>query len=405
MTEERSFTDQCAPVRRDRRASAESTRDELLVKPPQACARCPDCGLVQIVPEPKCPSRACCVRCGRILRSFEPSSLKASTACAISALALLIAGFSLPLISVRSLGRYSEATLATGPATLAEKGSWELSLVLVITLFLAPALQLIVLLVAALGSPIRAFWGRRWAPFESLRLLGRWSMLEIFLVGVAVAWTRLSYWLAVSAAPALLALMGAVLSARVASASALPKRLLYEAPPPTRAAGVDSGSARRKQDSLNRCAALTVSGFLLYVPANLLPIMTIRRLAEGGPKTILGGIRELVHDGSWVLALIVFLASIAIPLLKLCALSVLLVLTLRRSSRALRGRARVFRLLQAVGRWSMLDIFVLSLLVGLVRFGVLGYVVPEPGALAFCGVVVVTMLATELFDPKAMWPS
>jgi paraquat-inducible protein A len=142
---------------------------------------------------------------------------------------------------------------------------------------------------------------------------------------------------------------------------------------------------------------------LLYIPANLLPIMTAKRVLEGGPVTILEGVRELIRDGSWFLAIVVFLASIAVPLLKLAVLSVLLIMTVSGSPRGLITRTRLFRVIEVLGRWSMLDIFVLSMLVGVVRLGVLGYVRPEPGALAFCAVVVVTMLATEVFDPKSMW--
>jgi len=266
--------------------------------------------------------------------------------------------------------------------------------------------QLFLLVITSLERRV-AMVPRAWriVCLKLLPFVSRWSMLEIFLMGVFIAWTRLSQWLTVTAAPALLAVFGAVVVTQVVSGALTPRRLEGQIPR-LHSEHLGPGGSEPNDSwrtGVARAGALTISGYLFYIPANLLPIMTIRRLNEGGPMTILGGVRELIRDGSWVLALIVFLASVAVPLLKLFVLSGMLILTQARSRRGLRRRTQLFRLIETIGRWSMLDIFVLSLLVGLVRLGVLGYVQPEPGALAFCAVVVVTMLATELFEPKWMW--
>lgn len=160
----------------------------------------------------------------------------------------------------------------------------------------------------------------------------------------------------------------------------------------------------RKPYSLQRSLAFVVAALLLYIPANLLPVMGTASALGDSEHTILGGIAELWHAGSWELAVIVFIASIAVPLLKIAALLVLLVTAARRSRWRQLERARLFRLVESVGHWSMLDVFVVVVLVGMVRFGAFASVSPEPGLLAFGGVVIATMLASSSFDPRLIWP-
>ena len=162
----------------------------------------------------------------------------------------------------------------------------------------------------------------------------------------------------------------------------------------------------RKPQSLQRTCAYLLAAAVLYLPANTLPIMaTASAIAGRESHTILGGIIELWHTGSWDLALIVFIASIAVPILKIGALT-LLALTARRESRWRQvERAKLYRVLETVGHWSMLDVFVVVLLVGMVRFGAFASVEPGPGLLAFGGVVVLTMLASASFDPRLIWPA
>ena len=161
----------------------------------------------------------------------------------------------------------------------------------------------------------------------------------------------------------------------------------------------------RKPQSLQRTSAYLLAAVVLYIPANTLPIMATANVVEGRAKhTIFGGIIELWHTGSWDLALIVFIASIAVPILKIGALA-LLVFTARRKSRWRQAdRASLYRLIETVGHWSMLDVFVVVLLVGMVRFGAFASVEPGAGLLAFGAVVVLTMLASASFDPRLIWP-
>ena len=160
----------------------------------------------------------------------------------------------------------------------------------------------------------------------------------------------------------------------------------------------------RKPDSVQRTLAWLVTATVLYIPANVLPVMGTSSVLGHEQHTILGGIAELWESGSWELAVIVFIASIAVPILKIGALSLLAVTAHRRSRWRQQDRARLYRLVETVGHWSMLDVFVVVLLVGMVRFGAFASVQPEAGLLAFGAVVVATMFATSAFDPRLIWP-
>lgn len=160
----------------------------------------------------------------------------------------------------------------------------------------------------------------------------------------------------------------------------------------------------RKPYSLQRTLAFLVAAVLLYIPANLLPVMGTASALGDAEHTLLGGIAELWHAGSWELAVVVFVASIAVPIVKIAALLLLLVTAARRSRWRQLERARLYRLVETVGHWSMLDVFVVVVLVGMVRFGAFASVSPEPGLLAFGGVVIATMLAASSFDPRLIWP-
>ena len=159
----------------------------------------------------------------------------------------------------------------------------------------------------------------------------------------------------------------------------------------------------RKPRSVSRTGAYLSAAAILYVPANLMPIMHTSSLLGAEDDTIMSGVMVLLNSGSWPLALLVFFASIVVPLAKLLSLATLL-LSVRYSWRTqLLERTRLYRLLEFIGRWSMLDIYVLTLLVALVQLRALATIEPRPGAIAFGAVVVLTMLAARSFDPRLMW--
>jgi len=160
---------------------------------------------------------------------------------------------------------------------------------------------------------------------------------------------------------------------------------------------------RRKTASLSRTWALLIAAFIVYIPANVLPIMRTASLGDVDDNTILSGVVELWNKDSQGLAVIVFSASIVVPMLKFLALLVLLICVHRRSHWAQPQRAMLYRLIEFIGHWSMLDVFVVALLTALVRFNVLSSVEPLPGVIFFGLTVVLTMCASLSFDPRLTW--
>ena len=159
----------------------------------------------------------------------------------------------------------------------------------------------------------------------------------------------------------------------------------------------------RKVDSLGRTAAFSLAALIFYVPANLYPILRMEFYGAYSESTVWDGCVKLFQDGQWVVAVIVFLASILIPLFKLLGLFYLVVTTHFASARLRPERTRIYRIIEVIGPWAMLDVFLLSVLVALVRLGQLATILPGPGLLAFTAVVVLTILASASFDPKLIW--
>ncbi len=159
----------------------------------------------------------------------------------------------------------------------------------------------------------------------------------------------------------------------------------------------------RRPHSFSTTAALLITAALLYIPANFLPVMRTHEIFSDDDDTILSGVISLAHQGSWPIALLVFFASIVVPLLKLVALGEILLAIARGRVRNPRQRSRLFRMVEFVGRWSMLDVFALSLLASLVQIQSLAIVQVRPGAFAFAAVVVLTMLAAQSFDERLLW--
>lgn len=159
----------------------------------------------------------------------------------------------------------------------------------------------------------------------------------------------------------------------------------------------------RLPNSLGRCWALVLAAAVLYFPANLLPVTTTVSLGQSQSDTILSGVLYFAATGSWPIALVIFVASVFVPLAKLVILSLLLTSVQRRWRWRPRDRTRLYRFTELVGRWSMVDIYVVTVLVALVKLGALANVDAGPGALYFAAVVVLTMLAAESFDPRLIW--
>ncbi len=160
---------------------------------------------------------------------------------------------------------------------------------------------------------------------------------------------------------------------------------------------------RRIPYSLSRTWALTLAAFIFYLPANLLPISHMSQLGVVQSDTIISGVIYFIKTGTWPIALVIFVASVLIPLLKLTILIFLLVSVQRQSRWRPRDRTRLYRITEAVGRWSMVDIFVITVLVALVELGTVADIDAGPAALFFAIVVIITMIAAMSFDPRLIW--
>lgn len=160
---------------------------------------------------------------------------------------------------------------------------------------------------------------------------------------------------------------------------------------------------RRKPRSLERTAAYLLASLIFYIPANLLPVMYTSRFGSGSDSTIMTGVVEFWNAGSWDIALIIFIASVAVPCTKFVVLGLLLLTARQRSRWAKRERGRLYRFVELIGYWSMLDVLVVALVAALVQFKTLSYVEPRIGILFFGLVVILTMLSAMSFDPRLIW--
>jgi paraquat-inducible protein A len=405
---------------------------------------CPDCGQMQIIPPLPAGARAVCLRCDAVLRHTRHDPLLLPLALNVSALVLFLLGVTLTLMSVTTAGQHRVADLITGPVEMEQYGLWEISVVVMVTTVVAPLARVVCMLAVLLGLQLRRPPAELRAIYAWVEHLRPWSMVEIYLLGLFVAYVRLSGMAAVDLGPAIYALF-ALMVIMVLADYTLDKQAVWEAMEPKNrrlrhaldlhlsapdrgtpnqhrwrigcdTCGLVSRAAPgmrcsrcgfrlrdRRPASLQRTWAFALAAIVLYIPANTYPVLTVVRFGAGEPSTILGGVRELLELGMWPLAGLVFFASVAVPVLKIIGLGILLISTHMGSSRALRDRTILYRVVDAIGRWSMIDIFMESILVALVQFGQLASVYPGPGAIAFAAVVILTMLAARGFDPRLMW--
>ncbi|MFT7461808.1 MAG: paraquat-inducible protein A [Pseudohongiellaceae bacterium] len=165
----------------------------------------------------------------------------------------------------------------------------------------------------------------------------------------------------------------------------------------------ESSLHQRKPNGLAKTWALLIAAIVLYIPANLIPVMSSVSYGKESPGTIMEGVSSLFSSGQLALAIIVFVASVLVPVLKIMGLMLLLISVQCHSQRRPTDRARLYRLIELVGRWSMLDVFMISLMVALMQFGAISTVIAGTGAVCFAAVVVLTMFAAQSFDPRLIW--
>jgi paraquat-inducible protein A len=351
----------------------------------------------------------------------------APLALTFAALLLLLPALIWPLGTVSSFGAQRQTWLETGVSALWSGGFPSLAAVVGLFSVALPYVYL-GLLTWVLGSLRFGLDGPLGTLFRWVKYLRPWMMIEVYLVGCFVAYSRIKVVSTIEIGAGGWCLLAASLAFLLALTQ-LDERTVWGALSAGDAgkegtqtiactvcdlivAGTEEGSTCprcaaklhvRKPDAIKRTAALVIAGFLLYVPANVLPVLTTVRLGRADENTILSGVLELIENHLWPLAIIVFVASIILPLLKLCGLTWMLLATYRRSGRLLVGRTRFYRMIDLVGRWSNIDVFTVSVLIAALRFGALTEVRAGDGLVAFAAVVVITMVATSVFDTRLMW--
>ncbi|MFZ1416465.1 MAG: paraquat-inducible protein A [Defluviicoccus sp.] len=396
---------------------------------------CHECGLhLRAAPLPE-GATAKCPRCGAFLFRHRTNSIERSLSLLVAALILFVIAQTFPFMTLKMEGREQLTVLLQGSLEFYRQGLWPLAVLVFFATTAAPLLKM----GALLWVLVPLHHGRQprhgGQVFRLAQTLRPWAMMEVYLLGVFVAYVKLIDMATLELGTGLFA-FGILIFVMSWADSALEPaevwdRLKPSAPvpaPPQPApgqrligchacdlvvpvAGDDHarcprcGSAlhARKVDSIGRTWALVLTALILYVPANLFPVMTVISFGSGEPDTILSGVEVLIESGMWPLALLVFMASITVPMLKLAGLSFLLISVQRRSSWRRRDRTRLYRIIEGVGRWSMIDIFMISILVALVKLGAIATIEPGVGATSFAAVVVTTMLASMAFDPRLIW--
>ena len=419
----------------DAEAAAPVTRPDL--------RECPGCGLFQIVPALAPDLRCACTRCGTVLRITRSDPMNRHIALTFAAMVLFAVVWLAMLMKVSTAGIVRVTTLDSGPLELLHRGLWPLALAVGFTTAYAPMAKFFAALYVLLGLKMQHLPPNLRGMFRLSRKLGPWCMLEVLLLGVFVAYTKLGDLVTIELGPAVYAL-GLLTLVWVWAEVALDPQAVWEEierrgqthapmPPPLLAyrpgaagcescglvcvpAESDDGRCprcgarvhERKPDSVTRTWALVIAATVLYIPANVYPVLTVMQLGSGQPSTILGGVEELLASRLYPLALLVFFASILVPLFKLLGLGAMLTASqLGRpeagASMLLRERTVLYHIVCWIGRWSMVDIYMESLLGALVQFGNAVTIEPGVGAVAFCAVVFTTIIAAECFDPRLMW--
>ncbi len=372
-----------------------------------------------------------CRHCRGVLERSNLRSEQAALAVSSAALMLFLPALTMPFLTTSILGASRTSHLYSSASAMFTDGWTVLSIVIFLFIVAAP-LARFALLTTVLGA-LRFSWHPKWLgrAFRYANALQTWAMSDVYLLGMAVAYARLKTSLSVElgvgaecfiAVGILSLILRAVLDKgeiwrkisaplsdsvdlatdRVLTCSACD--LILSA----RFEGHDCPRCenhlhRRKPDAVNRAIALTLAGAILYIPANVYPIATLPIGFSSVKYTVIEGVVDLAQANLWSLALLVLTASFAIPLLKLAGILWCIGSVMMRSAFQLRLRTRVFRVIEEIGRWSMIDPFVISCFVPITHYNSLIYGRAEPAAPAFTAVVILTIFATKCFDPRLMW--
>lgn len=399
---------------------------------------CHECDLLHRIAPLAPGGKALCTRCAALLYRNVPESLDRATALYLTSLMLWAMANAFPFVSLKLSGRVEENLMFSGPLALARAGMPEIGVLVFLTSILFPLLTIAGTLYVLL--PLR--FGLRFpgvAPaYRMVRLLTPWSLIGVFMLGLLVSIVKLLDLADVVPGTGLYAFAGLLLVSSAAHANLDHGAIWPRVGPLPAGAGqagataaalgmtschtcellvpaaLQAGHARcprcgstvhglRRPDSIARTWALLGSAALMLIPANLYPVMTVIQFGQGDPNTILSGVMHLIDSGMWPLGMLVFFASFVVPLSKIAVLVMLLLTVQKGSAWRRRDRTLLYRVTEVVGAWSMIDIFLVGILVALVNMDALASVRPGVGAIFFGAAVVLTMLAAMSFDPRLIW--
>lgn len=408
---------------------------------------CSACDMVSAIPVLRPGEQACCPRCGHILARRHLHPVQRSIALAIAALISLLVAVAFPFISMDTNGLDSQIALPETAATLVSVNQPLVAFIVSCTAIVLPGLYLVgVILMQAnvLRTVPRAYSDVIARLFSRLH---PWMMADVFMVAALVSLVKLtdigevqlgvSFW-----AYCVFALL-LLKTTRSVDIDLLWFKLAGEPPPdlsircginaaeqhavgcktcglvnalPAAGSGSNTGEPDnyvcqrcgsylylRKPNSVQLTWALLLTAAILYIPANAYPMMITTSLGQSHASTIIGGMVELWQHGSEPVAVIIFVASVLVPIVKMLVLVLLLWLARHPGPLNAQQKTRLYRITELIGRWSMVDVFVVAIMVALIQSGNLMSVLPGPAALAFCAVVITTMLAAMAFDPRLLW--
>lgn len=406
---------------------------------------CHECDLLQWRSQLSEHGTARCRRCDAVLYRSLPATYDRALAFTLAAAVLFAVANCFSIVELSVQGAFVETTLLGMVASLWHDGMWPLASLVFVTTILTPLLNIAAVLYLLLPMHMGRSPSRPELALRVLRHVAPWAMVEVLMLAMLVALVKLEHFATVVpgfgiwAFGAVMVLLAAAavsfnpadICTRIGSgpedhaSSLVPRK--NEAAPTAARTGLficdDCGLVskpfarfqggicprcgavlhHRKPHSLARTWAFLSAAMVLYAPAVLLPFMVTRTMFGTQSDTILSGVASLWTSGSWVLAIVVFIASVLVPMIKILLLTYLAWSTQLRSSVVPRIRTQMHRVLELVGRWSMLDIYVITMLVALVQFGSLATIDAGPGAIAFGAVVVLTMFAALSFDPRLIW--
>ena len=402
---------------------------------------CHECDLIHaraVLPDRR---KAVCIRCGSVLYRQIEGSLDKSLALNMAALILLVLSNSFVFLSLEFNGRMVENHFISGALMLYSQGMGLIGLLVMLTSVVFPLITTCGMIYMLLPLKFNRRPPRMTTVYRAIRALTPWSLTSVFMLGILVSFVKLTELANVIPGISLASFVGLMLAMAAAQASFDPEILWPDTGPwplpdhlvrDLRTSGVTAkqlglvschtcthvmpqqgngtcprcGSLvhDRKSNSIAHTWALLISAALLFIPANVYPAMTVIQLGEGTiESTILGGVVHLIEDGAFGLAMIIFFASIVVPVLKLLVLSMLLCSVHFGTAWRTKDRTVMFRVTEMVGAWSMVDVYVVAVLAGLVDMGALATIHPGVGMVFFAAVVTLTMFAAHRFDPRMIW--